>query len=76
MNLLADIFENGPGKYIFMSARVTAMMQQRKLFPWLLEKPLRMDGDPPYCGIRMAGPYTGCIISHAMAGRWKCSTDK
>lgn len=31
-----------------MSARVTAMMQQRKLFPWLLEKPLRMDGVPPY----------------------------
>ena len=36
---LANIFECGTSKYIFVSAKVADLMRQTKLFPWLRQKP-------------------------------------
>jgi hypothetical protein len=45
LNALAKIFDIGIAKYIFLSSKVTDLMRQTKLFPWLQKEPLRMDGD-------------------------------
>jgi hypothetical protein len=45
LNSLANIFDSGSAKYIFLSSKVSALMRQTKLFPWLRQKPIRMYGD-------------------------------
>jgi hypothetical protein len=45
LHSLAKIFDSGTAKYIFVSSKVTELMRQTKLFPWLQKKPVRMDGD-------------------------------
>ena len=45
LNSLANIFDSGEAKYIFVSSKVTDLMRQTKLFPWLPLKPVRMDWD-------------------------------
>ncbi|MHB8883224.1 MAG: hypothetical protein ACYC69_17160 [Thermodesulfovibrionales bacterium] len=45
LHSLADIIEHGEAKYIFMSSSVATLMRQTDVFPWVPEKPIRMDGD-------------------------------
>ncbi len=45
LNLLSSIFESGSAKHVFVSSKVTELMRQTNLFPWLQEKSLRIDGD-------------------------------
>lgn len=42
---LAKIIDRGAAKYIFVYSKVSNLMKQTKMFPWLPLKPVRMDGD-------------------------------
>jgi hypothetical protein len=45
LNYLANLFDSGGAKYFFMSSKVTGLLRQTKLFPWIYRQPVRMDGD-------------------------------
>ena len=45
LHSLTKILDSGPAKYIFVSSKVSDLMIQTKLFPWLRRKPVKKYGD-------------------------------
>jgi hypothetical protein len=45
LDFLRCVVDRGAAKYVFLSPRVTTILRQTRVFPWLQAKPQQMDGD-------------------------------
>jgi hypothetical protein len=45
LDFLTSIVDRGTAKYVFLSPRVSSILRQTKVFPWLSRTLSRMDGD-------------------------------
>jgi hypothetical protein len=45
LDFLMSVVDSGTAKYVFLSSRVSSILRQTKVFPWLCRTPSRMDGE-------------------------------
>ena len=45
LDFLMHVVDRGTAKCVFLSPRVSSILRQTKVFPWLRQTPSRMDGD-------------------------------